>query len=58
MKFYREALDLLSEMPQILAEVGLEKADIPNYSTLVKAFDEIQRKVWRVLLRLSGFTKA
>jgi len=27
-KSYREALDLLSEMPQILAEIGLLKADL------------------------------
>ncbi|MEY7851744.1 IS5 family transposase [Natrarchaeobius sp. A-rgal3] len=53
-KSYREALDLLSEMPQILAEIGLEKADLPDHSTLVKAFDRIKIAVWRVLLRLSA----
>ena len=53
-KSYREALDLLSEMPQILAEIGLEKADLPHHSTLVKAFERIQIAVWRVLLRLSS----
>jgi len=30
-KSYREALDLLNEMPQILAEIGLEKADLPDH---------------------------
>ena len=30
-KSYREALDLLSEMPQILAEIGLNAADLPEY---------------------------
>ena len=53
-KSYREALDLLSEMPQILAEIGLEKDDLPDHSTLVKAFDRIKTAVWRVLLRLSA----
>src|SRR6056297_2137445 len=53
-KPYRDALDLLSEMPQILAEIGLEKADLPDHSTLVKAFDRIKMAVWRVLLRLSA----
>ncbi|RQG89381.1 IS5 family transposase [Natrarchaeobius chitinivorans] len=53
-KSYREALDLLSEMPQILAEIGLEKADLPDHSTLVKAFDRIKMAVWRVVLRLSA----
>lgn len=53
---YRNALDLLSEMLHILAEIGLEEGDLPDHSTLVKAFDKFQMKVWRVLLRLSAFT--
>jgi len=53
-KPYRDALDLLSEMPQILGEIGLDAADLPDHSTLVKAFDRIQMAVWRVLLRLSA----
>ncbi|RDZ34081.1 MULTISPECIES: IS5-like element ISHvo1 family transposase [unclassified Haloferax] len=51
---YRNALDLLSEMPHILAEIGLEEGDLPDHSTLVKAFDRFQMKAWRVLLRLSA----
>ena len=53
-KSYRETLDLLSEMPQILAEIGLDEADLPDHSTLVKAFDRLKTALWRVLLRLSG----
>jgi len=53
-KPYRDALDLLSEMPQILAEICLETADLPDHSTLVKTFDRIKMAVWRVLLRLSA----
>ncbi len=53
-KSYREALDLLSEMPQILGEIGLEAADLPDHSTLVKWFDRIKTALWRVLLRLSA----
>ncbi len=53
-KSYREALDLLSEMPQILAEIGLKEGDLPYHSTLVKAFDRLEMKIWRVLLRLSA----
>ena len=30
-KSYRDALDLLSEMPQILAEIGLEAGDLPHH---------------------------
>jgi IS5 family transposase len=52
-KSYREALDLLSEMPHILGEIGLEPADLPHHSTLVKWFDRIKTALWRVLLRLS-----
>jgi len=51
---YREALDLLSEVPQILAEISLEPGDLPHHSTLVKAFDWLQMKIWRMLLRLSA----
>ena len=53
-KSYREALDLLSEMPHILAEIGLEADDLPHHSTLVKAFDRFKMEIWRVLLRLSA----
>lgn len=53
-KPYRETLDLLSEMPHILAEIGLEADDLPDHSTLVKAFDSFEMKIWRVLLRLSS----
>ena len=42
---YRNALDLLGEMPHILAEIGLEESDLPDHSTLVKAFDRFQMKV-------------
>jgi len=51
---YRNALDLLSEMPHIRGEIGLEEGDFPDHSTLVKAFDSFDMKVWRVLLRLSS----
>jgi IS5 family transposase len=51
---YRDALDWLSEMPLILGEIGLEEGDLPDHSTLVKAFDRFQMKIWRVLLRLSS----
>ena len=50
---YCNALDLLSEMPHILGGIGLEEGDLPDHSTLVKAFGRFEMKVWRVLLRLS-----
>jgi len=51
---YRAALDWLSEMPHILAEIGLETDELPDHLTLVKAFDRLTMAVWRVLLRLSA----
>jgi len=57
-KSYREALDLLSELPHILGEIGLEAVDFSDHSTLVKWFDRIKTALWRVLLRLSAFTRA
>ena len=53
-KSYRVALDLLSEMPQITGEIGLDTADLPDHSTLIKAFDRFTIEIWRVLLRLSA----
>ncbi|ELY32158.1 transposase (ISH9) [Haloferax volcanii DS2] len=51
---YCNALDLLSEMPHICGEIGLAESDLPDHSTLVKAFNRFQMKVCRVLLRLSS----
>jgi len=53
-KSYWVSLDLLSEMPQILGEIGLEAADLSQHSTLVKWFDRIKTALWRMLLRLSS----
>ncbi len=53
-KSYREALDLLSEMPQMLAKIGLDAAALPDHSMLVEPFDRIKMWVCRVLLRLSA----
>lgn len=50
-KSYREALDLLSEMPHILREIGRAEADLPDHTMLVEMFDKIRVTVWRVLLR-------
>lgn len=41
-KSYRKTLDLLSEMPHILGDIGLETADLPHQSMLVKWFDRIK----------------
>jgi IS5 family transposase len=53
-KSYRETLDLLSEMPRIVGQVGLTPADLPDFTTLCKAFDRLKMAVWRALLRHSA----
>jgi len=42
---------LLSEIRQGLRDIGLDAADLPDHSTLVKWFDRIKTAPWRVLLR-------
>ena len=49
---YRMTIDLLTEMPQIIGDIGLSAADRPAPSTLCKAFDRISLSVCRVLLHL------
>ena len=48
---YRMTIDLLKEMPRISREIGLEPADLPHPSTLCLAFERIEMKICRVLLR-------
>jgi hypothetical protein len=51
---YRMTIDLLTEMPRICREIGLEPADLPHYSTLCLAFERLEMEVCRVLLRYSA----
>ena len=51
---YEMTIDLLENMLPILQEIGLEPADLPDPSTLCKAFDRITIETWRVLLRQSA----
>jgi IS5 family transposase len=53
-KSYREALDLVSETPQTLGEIGLEAADLSDHSTLAKAFGKMEMAIWQVLSRLTS----
>ena len=48
---YRMTIDLLKEMPQISGEIRRFEADLPHPSTLCLAFENIEMKVCRVLLR-------
>jgi IS5 family transposase len=57
-KSCREGLGLLSEISHSLREIGVERGDLPHHSTLLKWFGRIETVLWRVLLRLSAFTRA
>jgi IS5 family transposase len=46
-KILREALDLPSEMPQILGKIGLNAAHLPDFSTQIKWFNRIKTALWR-----------
>jgi IS5 family transposase len=41
-------IDLLTEMPQILREIGLEPADLPHHPTLCLTFERLEIKVYPI----------
>ena len=47
-KSYRVAVDLLSEMPGVLDEIGLTR--LPHYTVLRNWFERIPTKTWRAFL--------
>ena len=47
-KSYRVAVDLLSEMPGVLEEIGLTR--LPHYTVLRTWFERIPTKTWRAFL--------
>ena len=51
-KSYRVAVDLLSEMPGVLEEIGLTK--LPHYTVLRTWFVRIPTKTWRAFLGASA----
>jgi len=51
-KSYRVAVDLLSDMPGVLAEIGLTK--LPHYTVLRTWFVRIPTKTWRAFLGASA----
>jgi len=51
---YRQLMDVLREMPRILDELGLSEAELPDFTTVCHAKQELKMKLWRVLLRLSA----
>jgi IS5 family transposase len=51
-KSYRQTIDLLSEMPGILAEIGVTR--LPHYTVLRDWFAKISITRWRAFLRTSA----
>src|SRR3989338_3834417 len=48
---YRGLIDLLTEMPRIQKEIGLNQ--LPNFTTPCKAFGRLSNLVFRVMLELT-----
>ena len=51
---YRRLLDILQEMPGITAKLGLSVAELPDFSTVCTRKQDLEMRIWRVLLRLSA----
>jgi len=50
---YRRLLDILREMPDIVAKLGLSVEELPDFTTVCARKQALKMRVWRVLLRLS-----
>lgn len=50
---YRRLLDILQEMPGIVATLGLSVDDLPDFTTVCTRKQDLEMHIWRVLLRLS-----
>jgi hypothetical protein len=48
-KFYRQTIDLLSEMPGVLNEIGLTR--LPHFTVLRDWFEKLPTPLWRAFLR-------
>ncbi|OYR48469.1 IS5/IS1182 family transposase [Halorubrum sp. Ea1] len=51
---YRETPNRLKYMAEIRNVLGLDRDDLPDYSTIYKSFDRLKMWVWRALLRVSA----
>lgn len=50
---YRQLLDILQEMPDIVSKLGLSVDELPDFTTVCSRKQDIKMAVWRKLLRLS-----
>jgi hypothetical protein len=51
---YRQLLDVLREMPRIVAKLGLNTDELPDFTTICTRKQQLEMRIWRVLLRLSA----
>jgi len=51
---YRQLLDVLREMPGIVAKLGLSVDDLPDFTTVCSWKQDLKMTVWRTLLGLSA----
>jgi len=51
---YRETPNRLKYMAEVRDALGLDREDLPDYSTIYKSFDRLKMWVWRALLRVSA----
>src|SRR6056297_2472316 len=51
---YRETPNRLKYLAEIRDALGLDRDDLPDYSTIYKSFDRLKMWVWRALLRASA----
>lgn len=51
---YRQLMDVLREMPRIVEKLELTEADLPDFTTVCTRKQELEMRIWRVLLRLSA----
>ena len=51
---YRQLLDVLHEMHGIVAKLDLEVANLTDFTTVCTHKQDLEMRIWRVLLRLSA----
>jgi len=51
---YRRLMNVLHEMPRIVAKFDLTVSELPDFTTVCTRKQDLEMRIWRVLLRLSA----
>ncbi len=51
---YRQLLDVLHEMREIVKKMNLKPSELPDFTTVYSRKQQLKMAVWRTLLRLSA----